>query len=65
MLDTVDPWVMLGLMSTGASSPGGGVPDSTVWVSEEAVEQFSKDYNWEFIKRQDGSFQVHYYMVSK
>lgn len=60
-----DPWVILGLMSTGSASPEGGVPESTVWVSNEAIEKFSRDYNWEFVKMQDESFQVKYYKVKQ
>jgi len=60
-----DPWAILGLSSTGASSPDGGVIESTVWVSKEAIEKFEKEYTWEFVEKADGSFQVHYYKVPK
>ena len=60
-----DPWVILGIGATGYTSEVGGVPEGTVWVSKEAIENFSKDYDWEFVEKPDGSFQVHYFKVSK
>ena len=60
-----DPWAILGLSSTGAANPDGGVVESTVWVSKEAVEKFEKEYAWEFVEKTDGSFQVHYYKATK
>ena len=59
------PWAVLGLMATGAASPNGGVPDATVWVTPEALKQFEQDYNWEFVHKEDGSFQIHYFKMSK
>jgi hypothetical protein len=60
-----DPFVLLGIMTTGSANPNGGTAEGTVWVSKEAVDNFSKDYDWEYIEKPDGSFQVHYFKVTK
>lgn len=62
MPDTPDPWVLLGLEVTSFDrTESGGAPDRVVSFDRKLIEKFESHYDWEFIEKEDGTFQVHFF----
>ena len=58
-----DPYLLMGVMTTGFGNVQPALSKGTIWVSKDTIAQFKDNYKWDIVEKEDG-IQVNYYRIT-